>query len=174
MDRSTVPRSSAKIIAFNQLVVNLKTLRYGYAGRASRQRLSEAKHDYESIVKMGLNWVDDFLPASRKEYEALIGQEIDDDYVPAQKTRTLAYNATIIRIIAACHYQWTQQYSSRSLDDLATFIKGMDLRPSMQRGPLVESGVMTPGLATPNSRRQLVQRAIQSVVDGAAKFNPSK
>lgn len=174
MDRSTVPRSSSKILAFNQLVVNLKTLRYGYAGRASKQRLSEAQHDYDSIVKMGLNWVDDFLPASREEYLALIGQEIDDDYVPVQKTRTLAYNATIIRIIAACHYQWTRQYSSRSLDDLATFIKVMDLRPSMQSGPLVESGVMTPGLATPNSRRQLVQRAIQSVVDGASKLNPSK
>lgn len=169
MDASTVSRSSTKILAFNQLVVNLKTLRHGYGGRVSRQRLKEAEHDFPEIVDLGLEWVDEFLPAARKEYLELARQEVDEHFVPSQKSKTLAYNATMIRIFAGCYYEWGKRYAGMSQDRLAEYTHDMDLRPTMDSGPLVNAGVMQADVVTPIARRQLVLRAINNVVDEAHK-----
>ena len=47
MNRSTTARTSDKLLTFNQLATNLKTLAYGYFGRASQIRSQEADNDLQ-------------------------------------------------------------------------------------------------------------------------------
>ena len=167
MNASTVPRSSEKLVAFNQLAVNLKTLKYGYYGRASRNRAQEAALDIESIMELGREWTDVFLPTAREEYLNLMGGEIDSDYIPSQRPRTLAYNGTMLRILAGCYYEWTHQYPDLGTDVLAQFINEINLDPNQRAGLLVEIGVLDLKGVTLIARRQEVVDAIRAIVRGA-------
>ena len=167
MNASSVPRSSEKLVAFNQLAVNLKTLMYGYYGRASRNRSQEAALDIESIVEIGREWTDVFLPAAREEYLDLMGGEIDSDYIPSRRPHTLAYNGTMLRILAGCYYEWTYQYPDLGTGVLSQFINEIDLNPKQHAGLLVESGVLDLKGVTLIARRQEVVDAIRTIVRGA-------
>lgn len=167
MNTSTVARTSEKLVAFNQLAVNLKTLKYGYYGRASRIRSEEAALDIESIVELGKEWTDEFLPAARDEYLDLLSEEIDPDFIPARRQNTLAYNGTMLRIWAGCYYEWVCQYCELGTGVLADFIREISLNPKQRRGILVRSGVLDLNRVSLIARRQEVLDAIHAIVDGA-------
>ena len=167
MNTSTVARTSKKLVAFNQLAVNLKTLKYGYYGRASRTRSEEAALDIENIVDLGKEWTDEFLPTAREEYLDLLSEDIDPDFIPVRRPDTLAYNGTMLRIWAGCYYEWTSQYREFGPDVLAEFISQINLNPKQRRGLLVKSGVLDLNRVTLIARRQEVLAAIHTIVEGA-------
>ena len=167
MNTSTVARTSEKLVAFNQLAVNLKTLRYGYYGRASRIRSREAALEIDSIAELGKDWSDEFLPTARHEYLDLLSEDIDPDYIPSRRANTLAYNGTMLRIWAGCYFEWTNQAERLGTDILAQYISEINLDPNQQSGILVESGVLDFRRVTLIARRQEVLAAIHAIVEGA-------
>ena len=167
MDRSTIARTSDKLIAFNQLATNLKTLEFGYFGRVSQIRLQEAANDLQRIIYEGVKWIDDFLPKAREEYDELSRLNIDPAYIPKERENTLAYNGTMLRILAGAHYQWQQHRPPLETDVLAAFVSNMNLQPKAKDSLLVECGVLVTEKITLNARRQEVTAAINAIVKGA-------
>ena len=167
MDRSTIARTSDKLIAFNQLATNLKTLEFGYFGRASQIRLQEVANDLQRIVDKGLEWIDEFLPMAREEYLELLNSDIDPDYVSKERPKTLAYNGTMLRILAGSYYEWQKQFPDIGTDVLASFISGMNLQPKAKCGLLVKSRVLDIGKVTLIARKQEVMGAIRLIVQDA-------
>ena len=169
MNSSTVVRPSAKLVAFNQLAVNLKTLEHGYYGRASRTRSEEAALDIDRLAESGKQWTDEFLLSARDEYSDLapVNPDDDPDYVPSQRPHTLAYNGTMLRILAGCYHEWRKKYPSSDISQLAEFISKMDFDPNQRQGLLVESGILDLQQVTLVARRQEVQAAISAIVEGA-------
>ena len=167
MNSSSVARTSEKLVSFNQLSTNLKTLEYGYYGRASRARAQEANNDLSRIIDQGLEWTDDFLPSARQEYLDLLSEDVDPNFLPANRPSTLAYSGTMLRILAGACFQWRQSNFNRPLKDLADYIETMDFRPKTDRGVLAESGVVQ--TATLVARRQEVTAAIAMIVEAAAR-----
>lgn len=170
MNTSTVARTSTKLVAFNQLAVNLKTLHYGYYGRASRIRSEEASLDVDGIAERGRQWTDDFLPSAREEYLELLSPDIDPDYIPSRRPHTLAYNGTMLRILAGCHYEWQVQHPQLDTGFLADFVSEINLDPDQQEGLLVDVGVINFQRTGLVARRQEVQSAIKAIVQGAHEF----
>ena len=167
MNRPTIARTSDKLIAFNQLATNLKTLKFGYGGRASQIRLQEAANDMEDIIEKGLEWTDEFLPMAREEYLNLLNSDIDPDYVSKERPKTLAYNGTMLRILAGAYYEWHQQLPTIGADVLASFISTMNLQPKAKSGLLVKAGVLALEAVTLVARRQEVTEAIRQIVQEA-------
>ena len=167
MNVSTVARTSTKLVAFNQLAVNLKTLHYGYYGRASRIRAEEAALDVDGIAERGKQWTDEFLPSAREEYLELLSQDIDPDYIPTQRPYTLAYNGTMLRILAGCHYEWQAQHPQLDTGFLGDFLSEINLDPNQKEGLLVDVGVIDFRRTGLVARRQEVQAAILAIVRGA-------
>ena len=66
MERNTPLRGSNDLLSLNQLSRCLKILKFGYGGRASRDRIREVQLNYEQLVDLGLDWADDFLPCAAK------------------------------------------------------------------------------------------------------------
>ena len=166
MNISIVPRSSGMVVAFNQLAANLKTLMFGYYGRVSRNRRLELDNDIQSIVETGIDWTDDFLPNAREEYLELQDQNIDEDFVPKRRHRTLAYHGTMLRILASCCHEWKSEYPDLERMHLERYISSIDLHPTRNSGILVESGALTPN-GSFVARRQEVKSAIQGIVKRA-------
>ncbi|MXX79761.1 MAG: DGQHR domain-containing protein [Chloroflexi bacterium] len=171
MDLSAVPRTSDKLLAFNQLAMCIKTLEVGFGGRVSKQRLSEASTEveFERIVLRAVEWVDDFLPSAREEYEALVSGETEDGYVQNQRQRTLAYSPTALRILAGATHLWERD--GRPLDQLAQFVRSQNFKTNQQRGLFYKAKVLVPDGTSLLSRRQDVRRAIDAIVEGARKEN---
>ena len=174
MHRSTIARASDKLISFNQLATNLKTLEFGYFGRASKDRLQEADNNMEGIIEKGLKWTDDFLPMAREEYLNLFNSDVDQEEVPKERSKTLAYNGTMLRILAGAYYEWHQRFPAMGADILSSFISDMDLQLKAKDGPLVEAGVLVTGNTTLTARRQEVTAAIEGVVQGAHDEHQNK
>lgn len=166
MNSSSVARTSDKLISFNQLSTNLKTLEYGYYGRASRVRLQEAANDLPRIVDQGLAWTDEFLPSARHEYLALLSEDIEPGFLPQERPSTLAYNGTLLRILAGARFAWEQLDPPCPVSQLEEFTQTVDFRPRVNRGVLAETGVVQ--TATVIGRRQEVQAAIDLIVEKAA------
>ena len=166
MDRASVPRSSDKIIAINQLAMTLKTLEVGYGGRVSKDRSDEYMLDIDSLYDRCLDWTDDFMPAARTEYNDLMAGEIDNSDIPQERGKTMAYNATVIRILAGCYHEWTKDEDDWT--PLADFLRDASLRPGVSEGSLlVDTGVVAPGGISPETQRQVVIRAIGHIVQQA-------
>ena len=79
MERTSPRRTSNDLLAINQLARCLKVLQYGYGGRASRERIREAQHNYDDLLDAGIDWADEFLPSARQEYEDLCSIELEED-----------------------------------------------------------------------------------------------
>ena len=169
MDRSAVPRTSDRLLAFNQLAMCIKTLEVGFGGRVSKQRLMEAgtEAEFERIVLRAVEWVDDFLPSARQEYESLASGETEDGFVQSQRSRTLAYSPTALRILAGATYLWDRE--SRPLDQLAEYVRSQNFKTKQQRGLFARAKVLVPDGTSLLSRRQDVKRAIETIVEGARK-----
>lgn len=166
MNISIVPRSSSMLVAFNQLAVNLKTLMFGYYGRVSRNRRAELDNDVQSIVDIGLDWIDFFLPNAREEYLELQDPNLDEDFVPKQRHRTLAYHGTMLRILAGCCHEWTRAYPDLDRSHLEKSISFIDLHPTRNSGVLATSGSLTPS-GSFVARSQEVKSAIEGIVQDA-------
>ena len=163
MERASVSRNSHNIIAINQLAMTLKTLEVGYKGRVSRDRSDVYMLNLESLYEKCLDWADDFMPAARREYNDLMSGEIDNSDIPQERAKTMAYNATVIRILAGCYYEWTKD--GDDWKPLAEFLRGASLRPRSNAGALlVDAGVVAPGATSPEAQLGLVVQAIDYIV----------
>ena len=166
MERNTVARTSSAILAFPQLAEVLRTLMYGYYGRVSRVRNIELLGDRTPIVDLGLAWADDFLPACCKTYEALLSNPEENDPAAMRKS-TFALNATVLRVLAACYYEW--QKLKLDTDQLVSFLRTPSLAVGTQTSLLVRAGLVAPGGSSPVARRQEVEHAIDHIVRAAKK-----
>lgn len=170
MERSTVSRSSHSIIAINQLAMTLKTMEVGYGGRVSKSRNDEYMLDLESLHDRCLTWADDFMPAARIEYNDLMAGEIDNTDIPEKRSETMAYNATVIRILAGCYHKWQLEFGIWK--PLADFLRGASLKPGVERGSLlVEVGAVAPGGTSPIAQRQAMVQAIDYIVRQARELS---
>ena len=163
MERASVARASDKIIAINQLAATLKTLEVGYKGRVSKERNDVYNLDLDSLCERCLTWSDDFMPTAREEYNGLMNGEIDNSDIPQKRAETMAYNATVIRILAGCYHEWI-----RDGDDwkpLAGFLRCASLKPGVIEGSLlVDAGVVAPGGISPTGQLSLVTETIDYIV----------
>ena len=144
MNQPNVKRSSDKLLAFNQLVDNFKTLKYGYYRWPKRTPFDSESAEYSQVVEDGLKWSDEFLLDARNEYAQLSDEGYEPGFLPAMRPKSLAYGATMLRIMAASWHDWSAQFPNSDHDMLARFIDGLDCRPRARSGFWVETGVLTP------------------------------
>ena len=167
MERASVPHTSDSIIAINQLSLTLKTLEVGYKGRVSKQISDEYMLALDDLYERCWDWSDDFMPAAREEYEWLMSGDVDNSEIPQKRATSLAYNATVIRLLAGCYYEWTKDGSDWT--PLAEFIRSSSLKPASSQGALlVDAGLVAAGGITPFARAKLVTSAIDYIVHQAA------
>ena len=167
IERASVPRTSQNIIAINQLSATLKTLEVGYTGRVSKDLSSHYMLSLDELYERCWFWADEFMPAAREEYEGLMSGEIDNSEIPQRRSITLAYNATVIRMLAGCYFKWTQK--DDDWKPLAEFIRSASLRPESGNGSLlVDAGLVAPGGITPFARARSVTTAIDYIINKAA------
>ena len=100
MERASVPRTSESIIAINQLSLTLKTLEVGYKGRVSKDLSDQYMLTLDDLYDSCRTWSDDFMPTARDEYDWLMNGDIDNSEIPQQRATSLAYSATVIRLLA--------------------------------------------------------------------------
>ncbi len=173
MERSTIARTSPNLLSFNQLAAILKTLMFGYYGRVSRLRLKEFENDIEPVIKRGLDWADEFLPSSCRQYEDLLfGSDRDDTLIPLIRKDSFAFNATIFRVLAACYHGWITE-TGPNTDQLAQFLKSQSFKNTVKRSLFVKSGLVLPGATSPIGRRQEVSKAISYILAQAKNHTPS-
>ena len=78
----------------------------------------------------------------------------------------MAYNATVIRLFAGCYYEWTK--GGADWKPLAEFIQGASLEPGSGQGALlVDAGLVAEGGITPFARAEMVNSAIEHIVNQA-------
>lgn len=143
IERPTPAPSGDYLLSINQLARCLKILQYGYGGRANRDRLLELQRSYDMLVDYGLYWADEFLPASREEYEELQSDEQEKGYVASRRSSSAAYSAPTFQILAGCLYEW----ESRKLpwNQLADWIRNADFNFSSKDCIFLKSGMLIPG-----------------------------
>ncbi len=170
MERSTVAHTSPNLLSFNQLSTTLKTLVFGYYGRVSRLRSIEFDADHEPIIKLGIDWADEFLPAACPEYEKLLDREAMEDVymIPTMRRDTFALNATVLRVLAACYHGWREKIDEDE-KPLAEFLRRHSFKNTLKRSLLVRAGLVLPGSTSPVGRRQEVQKTINFILDRAQK-----
>jgi len=162
-ERASVPRTSECIIAINQLSATLKTAQVGYRGRVSKDLSDQYMLTLDDLNERCWTWSDDFMPSAREEYEWLVAGEIDNSEIPLNRATSLAYNATVIRLLAGCYYEWTK--NGWDWTPLAEFIRNTSLEPGSGEGALlVDAGLVAEGGTTPFARAQLVVSAIDHIV----------
>ena len=167
MERASVPRTSESIIAINQLSLTLKTLEVGYKGRVSKDLSDQYMLALDDLYERCWTWSDEFMPSARDEYEWLMAGDIDNSEIPQKRATSLAYSATVVRLLAGCYYEWTKDGSDWT--PLAEFIRSSSLEPGSGKGALlVDAGLVAAGGTTPFARAQLVTSAIDYIVRQAA------
>ena len=167
MERASVSHTSDNIIAINQLSLTLKTMEVGYKGRVSKDLSDQYMVTLDDLYDRCWDWADDFMPTAREEYEWLISGDVDNSEIPQKRATSLAYNATVIRLLAGCYHEWTKDGSDWM--PLAEFIRNSSLEPGSGQGALlVDAGLVAEGGITPFARAQLVNSAIEYIVLQAA------
>ena len=166
MERASVPRTSDRIVAINQLSVTLKTLEVGYNGRVSKDLSDRYMLSLDELYERCWTWADDFMPSAREEYEWLIAGDIDNSEIPQTRATSLAYNATVIRLLAGCYHEWVKD--GTDWHALADFIRRASLTPGSGQGALlVDAGLVAEDGITPFARSQLMNSAIDYIVQQA-------
>lgn len=162
-ERPTVARSSPNIIAINQLAATLKAVEVGIKGRVSQELNNHYLISVDELVDRCWAWSDEFMPAAREEYDNLLSGDLDNSEIPEMRPHTMAFNATVIRILAGCYHEWTK--GSADWKPLADYIRSASLKPGAVNGTLlVESGVVLPGGITPVGRQKEVVGAVDYIV----------
>ena len=160
MEKSSVPRSNRNLIAINQLAATLKTMEVGYGRRISRDINDSHMLNLDALYKRSLNWADDFMVAARDEYRQLVSGEVHNSEIPQLRSSTLAYNTSVIRILAGCLRSW----EADDWQPLADFLRSASLRPGYKSGSLlVDAGLVAPD-GTLYGRRQETAGAIDYIV----------
>lgn len=164
MERASVPRSSEKIVAINQLAMCLKTLEVGINGRVRSERTEQLMRDIEALEDRGLEWADEFLVAARNEYAAILSGDVDAESIPERRGETMAYNATVIRLFAGLLRGW--KLANEDWAALASHIQAFDLRPGQGYGStFVDFGIMPPGATSPQASTRLLRAAIDGILE---------
>ena len=162
-ERPTVARSSPNIIAINQLATTLKVAEVGIKGRVSQELNNQYLTSVDELVDRCWAWSDEFMPAAREEYDNLLSGDLDNFEIPEMRTRTMAFNATVIRILAGCYHEWLKD--NADWKPLADFIRSASLDPGAVNGTLlVEAGVVLPGGITPIGRQAQMVTAVDYIV----------
>ena len=168
MERSTVSGTSDKLISYNQLATLLRTLQVGYYGRVSKQRALELDASDELISKPAERFFA-FLTRAREEYERFANGETQPS---RERGNTLAFNNTILRVIAAAWHEWVVK-REKSEEVLVELLRDADF--SLGRGAMWQkAGLVPAGSRTPISRRQEVVSAINYLLGEALKFERDK
>ena len=162
MERTTVSRTSENIIAINQLGATLKTLDVGYSGRVSKERNDGHLWDLDALYDRCLNWTDGFMPAARAEYGDLMAGEIDNSEIPLRRSESFAYNATVVRIMAGCYYEWTKD--GTDWEPLANFFRDASLQRRASGGTLLHDAEIIATADTVLASKPIVARAITKIV----------
>ena len=166
MERPSVARTSPNIIAVNQLASTLKVLDVGIKGRVSKERNDENLTKIDELVDRFWVWSDEFMPAARQEYDDLLAGEIDNTEISGMRSSTMAFNATVIRILAGCYHEWVNDGSDWK--PLADFIRDSSLQPGAAEGALlVDAGAVMPGGGTPIGRQTQMAAAVEYIVHHA-------
>ena len=166
LERASVSHTNNNIIAINQLSATLKTLEVGSKGRVSKDLSNQYMLALDDLYERCWTWADDFMPTARDEYEGLIAGDIDNSEISLTRATSLAYNATVIRLFAGCYYEWTK--GGADWKPLAEFIQGASLEPGSGQGALlVDAGLVAEGGITPFARAQMVNSAIEHIVNQA-------
>lgn len=174
MERSTVSRTAPYLLSFNQLATVLKTLVVGYGGRVSKVRNEEYLADYEPVIKLGIEWADDFLPDSCEEYESLLSDDVEaSEFIPSRRRETFAFNATIIRVLAGCFYSWREEVG-KDTEVLAKYIRKHSFENTIKSSLWIKAGLVAEGGITPVARSQEVKNAIRYIVENARKSVQSR
>lgn len=168
MERTTVPRSSECLVAINQLAKTLRTLDVGYKGRVSKDRNDGHLLEIEPLYDRCLEWADGFMVAAREEYDHLVSGEMDNSEIPQFRRASFAFNATVIRMMAGCYYEWMKNGDDWAT--LANFFREQTLeRRSTDRTLLHEAGIIavedTVLASTP-----IVTKAVEHIVGIARSF----
>ena len=168
MERSTVSGTSDKLISYNQLATLLRTLQVGYYGRVSKQRALELDSSAELISKPAERFFA-FLTRARDEYERLANRKAQPS---RERGNTLAFNNTILRVIAAVWYEWVAK-REKNEDALVKLLKDADF--TLGRGSMWQkAGLVPEGSRTPISRRQEVVSAINYLLTEALNLERGK
>ena len=166
IERASVDRNSPNIVSINQLAVTLKTIEVGIKGRVSRGLNEDYLANIDELVDRCWAWSDEFMPAAREEYDDLLAGEIDNSEIPERRSRTMAFNATVVRILAGCYHEWVKDGSDWK--PLADFIRAAFLTPGEGQGSLlVDAGVVIPGGITPIGRQAQMVDAVDYIVQRA-------
>lgn len=165
LERASVSRTSQRLIAINQLAAVLKILEVGHRGRVSRDSNESYMQDLNGLYKRCLELVDEFMVAAREEYQWLASGEIDNSEIPQMRSTTLAYNVTVIKILAGCYHYWMEE--TADWQPLARFLRSASLMPGYNPGTLlVDAGIVSPD-GRLFSRRQEVEGASRYIVKAA-------
>ena len=168
MERSNVSGTSDKLITYNQLATLLRTLQVGYYGRISKQRALEVDTSSDLITKPAERFFA-FLTVARNEYQRLATGEAQPS---RERGNTLAFNNTILRVIAAVWHEWVGR-REKDEEVLVGLLKNADF--SLGRGALWQkAGLVPEGSRTPISRRQEVVSAINYLLSEALKLERGK
>ena len=144
-----------------------RLLEVGYRGRVSKDLSDQYMLALDDLYERCWTWADDFMPTARDEYEWLISGDINNSEIPQKRAASLAYNATVIRLLAGCYHEWTKD--GADWKPLAEFIRSASLEPASGQGTLlVDAGLVAEGGITPFARAQLVNTAIEYIVHQAA------
>lgn len=168
MERSTVSTTSDKLISYNQLATLLRTLLVGYYGRVSKQKALELDVSSELISNPAERFFA-FLTRARDEYGRLANAEARPS---RERGNTLAFNNTILRVIAAVWHEWVIKREKKE-ELLVELLRDADFGPS--RGAIWhEAGLVPEGSRTPISRKQEVVSAINYLLREALKLEGEK
>ena len=162
-ERASVSRNSPNIVSVNQLAVTLKTVEVGIKGRVSKTANDECLANMDDLVDRCWAWSDEFMPAAREEYDDLLAGEIDNSEIPEMRSSTMAFNATVVRILAGCYHEWVKD--NAAWEPLADFIRSASLKPGSGKGSLlVDAGVVIPGGISPIGRQAQMVEAVDYIV----------
>ncbi len=168
MERSTVSATSDKLISYNQLATLLRTLQVGYYGRVSKQRALELDSREDLITRPAERFFI-FLTEAREEYKRLANGESKPS---RERGTTLAFNNTILRVLAATWYEWVVK-RKKSETALVRILKDADF--TLGRGATWQkAGLVPEGFRTPISRKQEVVSAINYLLKEALKLGNGK
>ena len=168
-EKSTVSPTEPRLLAINQLATILKTLRVGYGGRVSRERMADAALEQDVLNATCLAWSDEFLVAAREEYDWLANGVLTNTNIPHLRRETFAVTVPIMRVMAGCYFQWRKEVGD-DWQPLAMWLRQANLQANPEDAPNsipAQAGMLVNGSLS--SRDQGLRKTISLIMEGAAK-----
>ena len=169
MERTSPVRASNDLLSVSQLARCIKVLLYGFGSRASRDRVREAENNYQELIDTGITWADEFLPRARKEFEDLCSIELENNYLPKNRSKYASFSVPVLEVMAGCYHEW--QVRTRPIRELANWIREADFDVQSEECILLKSGMLIPGDPTVVSRNQNKRATINYIINQALLAN---